>query len=200
MSNLLNMVSRDVQLKRVSFTGGGECCGPCPNCGGRDRFRVWPERGRYWCRQCRRKGDAIQYLRDFRGLSFIEAKQALGLNTRPLGRGEAARCQAHQIALAAAREAYKTWQREKFRLLLEERDQLRAESEIAATAYRLLCRRSGLLGESEAQDWQGKLANIYDRLAFIEYELDLLTYREYEIDRATWWRQEEAEDGRPAAA
>lgn len=63
-------------LQKVAMTNGGEYAGSCPFCEGRDRFRVWPEEGdggRYWCRQCERQGDAIQYLRDFRGMGYREA-------------------------------------------------------------------------------------------------------------------------------
>jgi DNA primase len=65
-------------LKKAATTSGGEYCGPCPFCGGNDRFRVWPESGRYWCRGCNKQGDAIQYLRDKRGLSFQDACSFLG--------------------------------------------------------------------------------------------------------------------------
>ena len=69
-------------LKRVS-TASGEYAGPCPFCGGRDRFRVWPKEGsaggRYWCRGCRRSGDTIQFLRELKGLSFKEACEYLGV-------------------------------------------------------------------------------------------------------------------------
>lgn len=69
-----------IRLKRVAGTNGGEYAGACPWCGGRDRFRAWPEEdgGRFWCRGCGKTGDAIQYLRDFRGLSFKEACLELG--------------------------------------------------------------------------------------------------------------------------
>jgi DNA polymerase-1 len=57
---------------------GKWACGPCPKCGGDDRFRVVfdPERGRefFSCRMCGTKGDDIQYLRDYLGMSFQEAK------------------------------------------------------------------------------------------------------------------------------
>lgn len=72
--NLLDLITNP--LRKVATTNGGEFAGPCPWCGGHDRLRVWPEEaptGRYWCRQCGKKGDAIQYLRDFKGLSFREA-------------------------------------------------------------------------------------------------------------------------------
>jgi hypothetical protein len=67
--------------KGVGSTGGGEYAGPCPWCGGKDRFRCWPsqgEAGKYWCRGCGRSGDAIQYLKDYRRMTYPEACQFLG--------------------------------------------------------------------------------------------------------------------------
>ena len=40
---------------------------------------MWPEEGRFWCRSCEKRGDAIQYLRDKRGLTYPEACSALGI-------------------------------------------------------------------------------------------------------------------------
>lgn len=41
--DLLSLIQRDVRLKRVAGTHGGEYAGPCPFCGeGEDRLRVWP--------------------------------------------------------------------------------------------------------------------------------------------------------------
>jgi len=81
--DILVFIERDVSLTRVSNTGGGEYAGPCPSCGGRDRFHVWPAEGRYWCRGCGRKGDTLQYLRDFRNLSFHEAARLVGKQLGP---------------------------------------------------------------------------------------------------------------------
>lgn len=63
----------------------GELCGPCPWCGGSKRFLLFltegkEDRGRYWCRECGQKGDALQFLRDLEGLSFREAQAALGID------------------------------------------------------------------------------------------------------------------------
>ena len=69
-------------LKRTATTNGGEYAGPCPFCGGRDRFRVWPDQGttgRYWCRGCGKHGDGIQLLRDRDGLSYRDACERLGV-------------------------------------------------------------------------------------------------------------------------
>ncbi len=75
--NVLDMAQEKVALRKVSTTHGGEWQGPCPGCGGKDRFHVWPDQnggsGAYWCRVCELGGDAIQFLRDFEGLSFRDA-------------------------------------------------------------------------------------------------------------------------------
>ena len=86
--NILDLLQADGNVvTRVATTQGGEYAGPCPFCGGNDRFRTWPEQGEYgkwWCRQCGRSGDAIQYLRDYRKMGFREACQYVGKEiTRP---------------------------------------------------------------------------------------------------------------------
>jgi DNA primase len=80
MMTLLELLSCDTELRKVANRDGGEYAGPCPWCGGEDRFHVWPhgDRPRYWCRICGRKGDAIQYLRDREGLTFRQACERLG--------------------------------------------------------------------------------------------------------------------------
>lgn len=81
--NTLDLASRRVELRKASSTHGGEWQGPCPACGGTDRFHVWPEqnegRGGYWCRGCGKTGDNIQFLRDFEGLSFRDACARLNI-------------------------------------------------------------------------------------------------------------------------
>ena len=65
--------------KKVASTKRGEYNSPCPGCGGKDRFIIWDKLNRYWCRQCNRKGDEIQYCRDFHGLSYVEACRKIGI-------------------------------------------------------------------------------------------------------------------------
>ena len=81
--NVLDLAQQKVKLKKVSSTGGGEWQGPCPECGGTDRFHVWPAKngaqGGYWCRGCEKSGDAIQFLRDFEGKNFKEACEYLNI-------------------------------------------------------------------------------------------------------------------------
>lgn len=83
--NTLDLATRKVNLRKVSGTHGGEWQGPCPGCGGTDRFHVWPQqnegKGAYWCRGCEKSGDNIQFLRDFEGMSFRRACEYLGIET-----------------------------------------------------------------------------------------------------------------------
>jgi len=66
-------------LRKVATTGGGEYAGPCPMCGGRDRFRVQPVSGRWLCRHCTegKWQDAIDYVRRRDGVTFSEAVETL---------------------------------------------------------------------------------------------------------------------------
>ena len=77
--DLLALIGADTTLRKVANTRGGEYAGPCPFCGGRDRLRVQPERGRWWCRQCGGKHwlDAIAYVRKRDHTSFEEACRRL---------------------------------------------------------------------------------------------------------------------------
>jgi len=82
---ILDMLEKDgIAARRVASTSGGEYASACPICGGKDRFRCWPEKGdggAYWCRTENKGGDCIQYLRDVRGMSYKEACLFLGRNT-----------------------------------------------------------------------------------------------------------------------
>lgn len=61
----------------VRVSSVGEAAGPCPFCGGHDRFVVWPASsdrdGRAWCRRCRWVGDVIALYRDLEGVTFVRA-------------------------------------------------------------------------------------------------------------------------------
>jgi DNA primase len=70
-ADLYTLIGQDTVLKKASGTHGGEYQGACPFCGGKDRFRVWPNDTKpgWWCRMCEKGGDAIQYLRE-KGYTF----------------------------------------------------------------------------------------------------------------------------------
>lgn len=79
--NLLSLIGRDVKLKKVAGTGGGEWHSACPFCGGKDRFRVQPHHkpARYACRNCGASGDAISYVQRRDNVDFLTACAILGL-------------------------------------------------------------------------------------------------------------------------
>ncbi len=85
--NLVDLAGRYTTLRRES---AAEMAGPCPKCGGDDRFHV--KRDTFFCRNCYPLGngshDAIGFMRWLRGLSFVDACQALSGGALPVAAGE----------------------------------------------------------------------------------------------------------------
>ena len=81
MSSILDFLTSAMKPK-----GPHEFAGPCPQCGGEDRFIVWPGRprgGAYLCRGCDQQGgDGIQFMRKYMGMSYAEACAALGIEPK----------------------------------------------------------------------------------------------------------------------
>ena len=73
-ADLLALVGDTTQLRKVAAS---EWAGPCPQCGGDDRFHVTPTW--FFCRQCHdKRGDVIEYVEWRDGIGFTEACAALG--------------------------------------------------------------------------------------------------------------------------
>lgn len=74
--NILSLAERRSELRKVA---AAEYAGPCPKCGGTDRFHLNDRAGWWFCRQCHPKqGDSIEFVRWLDpGLSFAEAVQRL---------------------------------------------------------------------------------------------------------------------------
>ena len=81
------------QLAGVPLRGGErEKFGPCPKCGGDDRFHIRHHQGRdyFFCRKCHEKrGDAIEFMRWMHGYTFPEAVRQLGGDPAKLTRTSA---------------------------------------------------------------------------------------------------------------
>ncbi len=89
MYNITTLVDTRLGKPTHSRTHGLEYAGPCPWCGGTDRFHVWPQENdipgvgtlglflcmgsKYGRAGCGRSGDMIGYLQQKRGLSFHAA-------------------------------------------------------------------------------------------------------------------------------
>jgi len=80
MTSILDLLKND----NISFCKAvfGEYSSACPGCGGQDRFRVWPDRGRWWCRGCGKSGDAIGYLMTFHNVNYFQACKVLGIDPK----------------------------------------------------------------------------------------------------------------------
>jgi Zinc-binding domain of primase-helicase len=75
-ADILDVAQRHGVLSRLK-KAGGEYIGPCPNCGGTDRFGINPrklgkngKRGLFGCRRCDEGGDAIDLERFLSGTRF----------------------------------------------------------------------------------------------------------------------------------
>lgn len=92
--NIIDLYTQDMGEPRNA--GPREAQGPCPGCGDTDRFCLYPGqgsgmaegRGTFHCGHgkggngCGKGGDAIQYLVEFRGLSFKDACGILGIEIK----------------------------------------------------------------------------------------------------------------------
>lgn len=144
--DLLDLVGGHTRLRFMCRTKGGEYAGACPFCGGRDRFRVWPEADRpgWWCRVCHRSGDAASFLHQVEGISYREACHRLRIE--PGRRSSAPAPPAHNTSPPDAQ-----WQR-RGRLFVDlAHDCLLSAAGRAAREY--LHHRRGL-SDATIQRWQ----------------------------------------------
>lgn len=93
--------AHDLALKNESAASK---CGPCPVCGGRDRFVIFFQQnngvGSWYCRGCDKGGDLIEFYRHCDGLSYRDACRAAGLEV-PTRRAIPRRLQAEKRGLEA---------------------------------------------------------------------------------------------------
>lgn len=76
--NLVEFAQRYTKL--ICISRQGEYAGPCPRCGGEDRFHV--KGARFYCRQCNpRGGDIIDFVQWLDGCTFVEACRQLQEDT-----------------------------------------------------------------------------------------------------------------------
>jgi len=112
--------------------------GPCPKCGGSDRFHIFQSKGGEWkwrCYQCHTEpADTIAYLRWLSpGLSFTEAVQQLAGGALPVAATRRPAAAAHRAAPAKAQPA--EWRRSAERLVAEAYERLWGPEGEPARAY-----------------------------------------------------------------
>lgn len=77
MVSCLEYLRSQLQLYRVT---GSEWAGPCPFCGGKDRFRVSAKTNKWWCRNCSpdtRWHNLADFLMRREGLTYAQAMSRL---------------------------------------------------------------------------------------------------------------------------
>ena len=79
-NSILDLLKND-GLQPVQVTAS-ECASPCPECGGDDRFRCWPETGKWWCRSSRKSGDLPGYLMTFHNMKYPDACEQLQIEPK----------------------------------------------------------------------------------------------------------------------
>lgn len=98
MITIEQLYREDVTSRIITIGSGKELRGACPGCGGDDRFGIFPEQnngvGSFFCGRfagsantgCEKGGDIIEYLKQFRGLSYIDACGYLGIEPKNTSR------------------------------------------------------------------------------------------------------------------
>jgi hypothetical protein len=85
--NSISIAAVAIERGLVLKKSGREWIGPCPRCGGDDRFAINVAKNIFNCRGCGGKGDVIAFLRWLEGYEFREAVERLIGN-----RGEVSQC------------------------------------------------------------------------------------------------------------
>ena len=80
MNDILQIIESATgnHYKKMASTHGGEYKGPCPWCGGDDRFSIHPSNEHYVCRRCGAAGDSITFTMKFHNMPYLKACIELG--------------------------------------------------------------------------------------------------------------------------
>jgi hypothetical protein len=75
-------VEDEIARRGIRLVGRGqERCGPCPVCGGRDRFSINTSKQVFHCRACSKGGDVVDLVQHLDGVGFRTAVQTLAGTT-----------------------------------------------------------------------------------------------------------------------
>jgi phage/plasmid primase-like uncharacterized protein len=84
-------IETEIARRGIRLTGNrSERVGPCPICGGRDRFSINTMKGLWHCRGCSRGGDVIAFVQHVDGVDFRTAVRTLagtdaeGVSNKPI--------------------------------------------------------------------------------------------------------------------
>jgi len=75
-------IEDEVARRGIKLVGRGERVGPCPVCGGRDRFSINVKKQIWNCRSCSKGGDVVDLVQHLDGVDFRRAVVTLGGDDR----------------------------------------------------------------------------------------------------------------------
>jgi hypothetical protein len=70
-------VEDEIERRGIKLVGRVDRCGPCPQCGGKDRFSINVRKQVFLCRGCAARGNVIALVRFLDGCDFREAVECL---------------------------------------------------------------------------------------------------------------------------
>src|SRR6516225_2390925 len=82
-------IEREIERRGIKLNGNGrERVGPCPKCGGDDRFSINTTKGVWNCRGCDVGGDVIRLVEHLDGVDFVAACTTLTGTPPPKANGK----------------------------------------------------------------------------------------------------------------
>ena len=88
-------IEDEIARRGIKLRGKVERVGPCPKCGGTDRFSINTKKGLWNCRQCGVGGDVIKLVEHLDGVDFIGACTTLTGELAPKANGRGQRVEDH---------------------------------------------------------------------------------------------------------
>jgi Toprim domain/CHC2 zinc finger len=70
-------IEDEIERRGIKLVGRVDRCGPCPQCGGKDRFSINVRKQVFLCRGCAAHGNVIALVRFLDGCGFLEALEYL---------------------------------------------------------------------------------------------------------------------------
>ena len=82
-------IEDEIGRRNIKLKGRIERCGPCPVCGGDDRFTISTSKQVFNCRVCKAGGDVIDLVQFLDGIDFTGACETLTGEPPPKANGKA---------------------------------------------------------------------------------------------------------------
>ena len=104
-------IEEEIARRSIKLRGRTELVGPCPVCGGTDRFSINARKQVWNCRGCQCGGDVIALVQHLDGCTFHEAIETLNGESRirPQASREPSQAQTSDVEIKRTRRALATW-------------------------------------------------------------------------------------------